>query len=203
MQVTKLEEAGKNRYFLYLDGHYFASVDTAICRTFGLEVGRAIGEEDMIRLLEEALVRKARERALHLLDRQPYTRRALRDKVVRTNDPVYTDLALDQLEEAGILDDFSYGCALAEELIQTKYASNRQIEETMRRRGVSREAMSRVKEALPADETNRVRALVLRRLRCTDGPLDEKKLLAALLRKGYGIGAVKNGIRSVLEDSED
>ena len=194
MRVSELKEVGKNRFYLYLDGEYKACVDKGICQRFGLEEGAEIKEEHLLPLLESALIRKARERALYLLDRQNYTKKKLLEKISATNDPQYAAAAVEELERVGLLDDLAYGRLLAEEMICRRAASNKKILEQLRCRGLSSENLGILREELPGEE-KRVAHLLQHKYASLLAEGETKKVVASLARQGFSLLVIRQQLR--------
>ena len=74
-----------------------------------LKEGLPVTEEQLEEIRYEADYRKARERALYLLEYRDHSRKELIDKLLRSvNNPSIAEEIADKMEEYGFLDDERY-----------------------------------------------------------------------------------------------
>lgn len=149
-----------------------------------------------------AELKKAKIKALKLLERMDRTEAQLREKLLQAEfAPELVDQAVEYVKHYGYLDDERYVRNYIEYRKDQK--SRRQIEQELQyRKGVSPELVREVYEKLePADEKLLIRAY-LRKKQYDAETCEEKqrqKLIAALARKGFRVG----DILSVLREPEE
>ncbi len=135
-------------------------------------------------------VEEARDIVLRRLDRSAAPRAALAALLERKEvDPRIATEVLDRLEAAGLVDDDAYAAALARTRFSQKGASRRAIEDELRRKGLGERSIAGALAQISGDdEADAALALARKRLRAARGldrPTQERRVLAALGRKGY------------------
>lgn len=121
-------------------------------------------------MCEQNLYKKARLRALHLLERADRTEKGLRQKLLASYPEEVAEDAMDYVRSFGYLDDRRY----AENYIRFRGQSRSrlQIRQELQRKGVSRELIQEAWETVSGEEE-----------------LDERELIRTLVRKKYPSGA--------------
>ena len=198
MRITAITRKKGTRWQVDVDDEYWAILDAEIIVSFHLKTGTELTEEQQQEILLAADRRRARERALYLLDYRDHSRWELVEKLCRTVD---RDIALetaDRLEEMGLLDDEAYARKLARYYILTKkYGARRAVLE-LRKKGIpSGLAVQAVGETEP--EEDQLTELVLRKYaRYLEADEDRKgrdKVIRALMRLGHGYYDAADAVR--------
>ena len=118
MIVTGLEKMeGSSRWKVEVDGEYWNILDAEIIVRFRLKKGAAVTEELLRKALDAAEYRRARERALYLLDRKDYSSWELEQKLARNVSPETARKVVERLQELGLLNDEEYARKLARHYI--------------------------------------------------------------------------------------
>ena len=200
MELTAAEPRRKGLVQLFLDGEPGPKIDREVFLLSRLKPGDQVDEEALEELTQASDARRAREKALYLLEHRSHSKRELTEKVARTAaSREAAQAAADKLEEMGLLDDRAYARGLARELFGRKRYGARRVEQELRRKGIGREIIGEVLEEDGDDAGAReARAQVLER-RYPAGREDEKtrrRAVAALQRMGYPYDQV----RSLLEE---
>lgn len=100
---------GRGRARVYLDGAFAFVLYKAELREFGIAEGGTLSDEAYARITEEVLPARAKKRAMHLLEKRPYTERALRDKLADGAYPQEAvDAAIDYVKSYGYVNDLQY-----------------------------------------------------------------------------------------------
>ena len=84
MEITAIEPRRKRLSQLYLDGEPAVKVDTETLLKAHWKVGMEISDEELHGLLQESETRRAKEKALYLLEYRNYSKRELTEKIART-----------------------------------------------------------------------------------------------------------------------
>ena len=84
MEITAIEPRRKRLSQLYLDGEAAVKVDTETLLKAGWKPGMEISDEDLHQLLQESEARRAKEKALYLLEYRSHSKKELADKISRT-----------------------------------------------------------------------------------------------------------------------
>ncbi|MEZ3504438.1 MAG: recombination regulator RecX [Lachnospiraceae bacterium] len=150
----------------------------------------------------EPELKRAKLKALRLLERMDRTEAQLREKLLGAEfEPAIAEQAIDYVKSFGYLDDERYVRNYIE--YRSRQKSRRQIEqELLFRKGVSKELILKVYEEL---EDSDEKALIRRQLekkhyhpaKCDER--QRQKLTASLLRKGFRMG----DILSVMKEAQE
>lgn len=93
--------------------------------------------------IDPAVIERAREAALRLLDRRRRTRKELDDKLRQAgHDPESRRAALDRLARVGLVDDLEYARAFLRERLPKRAVGDRRIKQALSQRGVSPDAIA-------------------------------------------------------------
>lgn len=144
---------------------------------------------------------RARERVLWYLDRSDRTEKELRERLKRGEfSQEVCNEVIERLKEVGIIDDRRYAMRFAERSVEAN-VSRRQTYAKMLAKGISREIIDDTLSAVEVDETAQVRALIEKKYanKLTDTQ-NTKKVYAALMRKGFSYGAVRDALKAYSEE---
>ena len=140
MLITRIEKSKNKRYRIYGEDTFLFSLYGKELKRYGIEEDKELDEDAIEVIREEILVKRARERALYLLERRPMTVSMLHARL-RGND--YTEDVIDRtiqfLKTYHYLDDAEYVRMYVETSAHKK--SRRQMEYELLRRGVDKESI--------------------------------------------------------------
>lgn len=209
MELTAAEPRRKGLTQLYLDGEPGPKIDTEVFVLSRLKPGDEVTQEELLELVERSDARRAREKALYLLEHRAHSKRELTEKIARTaSSREAAQAAADHLEEIGLIDDRAYGESYARELFLRKRFGARRVRQELARKGIDREIIDQVLSQYQEDGGEEAMAgeniaLVLSK----KYPLwreDEKvrrRAVAALQRLGYTYGQIQ-GVMGELDEME-
>ncbi len=125
MRITALLPLDKKRYKVYLDGQFaFALYKSELLRC-NISEGEEISDETVEFIKKDILTKRAKQRALYLLDRMDRTRAQLREKLKEGLYPDdVTDTVMRYLEGIGLTDDKDYARRFVEEKKASKSRSD-------------------------------------------------------------------------------
>ena len=189
MKITSITKKNGTRWQIEVDDEYWAILDAEIIVNQHLKVGVELTEERMEEILRAADFRRARERALYLLDYRDHSRGEIVEKLSRNVDRVIAEEVADKLCELGLFDDGAYAQKLARHVLLTKKYGARRAEFEMRRKGIDgRLAAEAVAEVEPDEDLLEELALKKYGRYLEDDP-DGKgrdKAIRGLMRLGHG-----------------
>jgi len=189
MKITSITKKNGARWQIEVDDEYWAILDAEIIVNQHLKVGVELTEERMEEILRAADFRRARERALYLLDYRDHSRGEIVEKLSRNVDRVIAEEVADKLCELGLIDDGAYAKKLARHFLLTKKYGARRAEFEMRRKGIDgRLAAEAVAEVEPDEDLLEELALKKYGRYLEDDP-DGKgrdKAIRGLMRLGHG-----------------
>ncbi len=176
-----------------VDRGRFASLPVAALEPLSLQLGAALAPAVLDRLRDLADVEAAERAALRALARRAHARGDLRRRLVRKqHPPAAVDAALERLTGRGLLDDGRFAEQYAA-LRATRGKGPARLLRDLVAQGVERrtaeDAVGRALEDEGIDPQLEARAVAAKRARQLDGlpvPVRKRRLLAFLLRRGYG-----------------
>ena len=203
MEITAIEPRRKRLSQLYLDGEAAVKVDTETILKAGWKPGMEISDEELHELLQESEARRAKEKALYLLEYRSHSKKELADKISRTTSREAAEAAVERMEELGLVNDESYARQLAEYLMERKGYGVRRARQELLQKGIDREFIEELLEELAPDPEEKLREIVERKYQ--NQLKDEKgyrRTVAALQRLGYGWEDIKTVLAEFLYEEE-
>lgn len=165
--------------------YYFHS---SIISEYNLKEGMNIPEDAVEEIAEANEYRKARERALYLLDGRDYSFRELYDKLMSNYSEDICLRVCKYLAEMRLINDRRYAELRARELFEIKRVGMFKAKMELRRRGISDEIIAEVVEQYSDEEEAfaRLEELVEKKYeRYLTSEKGVQKVKSALLRQGY------------------
>ena len=201
MTITEILPLGTKKSKVLTDEDFAFSLYRGEIKKMELEVGKELTGDFLKTELYPLLIRRSRERLLYLLKQRDYTEAELRRKFHEGFYPEeIAELALDYGRSLRYVDDRR----VAETYIRTRSRekSARYIKTALRNRGVDKELIEELLEAEAPDESAQIcRELKKRRYSTELDNKAEQRIYAALLRKGYTYGAIRDAIRTYTCDN--
>ena len=137
MLITRVEEGKGKKYRVFADEQFLFSLFGKELKQFHLRVDEEISDDVVKHILDMVVYKRAKERALFLLERKPLSIHMLREKLVRNEYPVdVIDKVIYFLEQYHYVDDLEYTRMYVE--TYSKRKSRKQIQCDLYRKGISR-----------------------------------------------------------------
>ena len=189
MKITAITKKNGTRWQIDVDDEYWAILDAEIIVDHHLQTGVELTEERMEEILRAADFRRARERALYLLDYRDHSRGEIVEKLCRNVDREIAEEVADKLCELGLIDDEAYARKLARHFVlDKKYGPRRAVFE-MCRKGIDSGTAAEAVDAVEPEE-DFLEELALRKYgRYLEDDADGKgrdKAIRGLMRLGHG-----------------
>ena len=179
-------------------------LDRSLCESEGLAAGQDISEERLCRLVQISACRRARSRAVWLLESRDYTQKGMYDKLRRLFGDCAAKDAADYCAQIGLIDDARFAERLAFSMSQ-RGISDREAVRRLVAKGVPRDiAQDAVNEA-ESDPASQLKQIIERKYAAkllTGDRKEVEKVVAALARKGFGFGDIRLAI-SAFTDATD
>lgn len=193
MTILKLEPYLKTKTKVYFEEDRPAFVlYNAEIRKYGLSADMEMSAELYSEILDEVLIKRARQRALYLLDDYSRTEAQLRTKL---REGFYPDEAVDAAiayaKEKHYLDDTYYAGEFA--AVRTRKKSRRMVAMELAARGIDRELIGQTMENLETDEKETIKSLIVKKYPDISD-IDEdarNKLFRSLMSKGFRYEDIK------------
>ena len=201
MELTAAEPRRKGLVQLYLDGEEAVKLDREVFLRAGLRPGDQISDEELHQLILDSDARRAKEKALYLLEHRNHSKRELTEKIARTAASwEAAEAAAGQMEELGLVDDQAYARDRAREMFLRKRWGPLRVKQELRRKGIDGELIEELlEEYRQRDEgglvAENVRAVL--ETKYSGWREDEKqrrRAFAALQRRGYSYEELREGM---------
>lgn len=204
MIVTGIEPCTKTKFKIYLDGKFAFVLYKGELSRYGIGKDEEIPADVVQKIKTEVVLKRAKLRAMHLLEDMDRTEAALREKLrqgLYTQDMI--DKAVDYVKSFGYLDDARY----AENFVRSRQnsKSRKEIQAALLQKGVPSELVGRALEVCYEDcgEEAAIRS-ILRKKRFDSGASDDRekqRIYAYLARKGFRYDAVRQVIQNYEDDA--
>lgn len=202
MVVTAIKQSSPGRFVVEFDGGETLRSTLEAVTDARLYVGMELDEEAFEALKRSTSKALDRQKALEMLSRRPYSRRELKDKLLRRGtDEQSVEDCIAWLDEHGFLDDGEYADAVARHYTAKGYGAGR-VKSELRRRGIERELADETLEALP-ENTEKIDAYIARRLNDPKDRDSVRKIGAALFRRGYSWEEIRAALRRFDTETEE
>lgn len=202
MIVTALKQSSPERFIVEFDGGETLRSTLDAVTDARLYVGMELDEEAFEELKSSSSKALDRQKALELLSRRPYSRRELKDKLLRKGtDELSADDCVLWLSECGFLDDSEYASAVVRHYSAKGYGPGR-IKSELIRRGIERELADDALSELP-ENTEKIDAFIARRLNDPKDRESVRKISAALFRRGYSWEEIRAALRRFDTETEE
>lgn len=206
MTVTKIEPLTKIKFKVYLDGRFAFVLYKGELSRLGIAEGAEISQEVVEMIRRDVVFKRAKLRAMHLLEDMDRTEAGLREKLRRG---FYPDDAAEEairyVKSFGYLDDSRY----AENFVRSRKGSKsrREIQALLLRKGIPADKIEAAFEACYSEdkggEEEAVRK-ILKKKRFSREGTDEaqtQKIYAYLARKGFRYETIRQVIQNYNENA--
>ncbi len=203
MKITKIEKFKGKTLGVYFEEEEPVFVNSEIVAEFHLKEGMNIPESAVEQIVKANDTRRARERALYLLDARDYSYTELFKKLEVNYDEDICYEVLNSLAELGVVDDRRYAQRLGEYLIEKKRFGRYRAAMEMKRRGLSKDLISETLDKY--DEDSVVRLYELVKEKYEQYLTDQKgvnRVKNALVRKGFSYDDINAVIKTVLSEED-
>lgn len=204
MELTAAEPRRKSLTQLYLNGEAAVKIDTETFLRSGLKPGDELSDEELHELIQASDARRAREKALYLLEHRSHSKKELTEKIARTAaSREAAQAAADRMEELGLLNDETYARDLARELFLRRRFGKARVRQELRLKGINPELIEELLEEYGDEELalENIRTVLEKKYA---GWQEEEKLrrraFAALQRLGYSYDLIRSAMRPEDED---
>mgnify|MGYP005884326071 FL=1 len=200
MIVKAVVPVDKRKCKVFLEGDLAFVLYKSEAARFHIEEGNDLPAKTYEMIEEEILLKRARDRALYLLQSQGRTQAEM---IKKLKDDGYsqsvTERVLSFLQEYHFIDDNAY----TENYIHVNKGrkSKRQITYELQQKGVDRDQIRQMLEENPVDEEETVRALLKKKTggRIPEDKKEIQKLAAFLGRKGFSFEVISRVLRDVAD----
>ena len=201
MLVTKIQAVTKQKYRIELDGQPAFVVYKGELSRYGIKEGHELSGTVYEELVGQVLTKRAKLRAMHLLESMDRTRAELEKKLQSSEYPGEAVAeALAYVESFGYLDDKRYARHYVE--CKKEGRGKARLKMELAQKGVDRNIIEEVLDEAKLDDCRDTIRELVRKRRRGDGPMDDRerqRIYGYLMRKGFS----SSDILSVLKEKED
>ena len=146
---------------------------------------------------------RAKERALWYLDRSSLTEKALRERLMRSFVPGVVDRVIERLIDYGFINDEDYARRYCESCMRSNI-SKRETVQKLYLKGIPIDLAKSTVEEYTWDMVAQIKALLQKKYSSKlNDEQSIKKVFAALLRKGFGYGDIKDALKEYSTEIEE
>ena len=197
MIVTGIEELTKTKFKVYLDGAFAFVLYKGELKRYEIKTGEELSEESYAKIQTEVILKRAKKRAMHLLEDMDRTESALREKLRMGLYPESAiEGAIEYVRSFGYLNDTRY----AENFVMSRKdsKSKREIRALLTQKGVSDDLITQAFEQCYGEESEQeaIRR-ILQKKHVDPETMDDKeyqKILGYLARKGFRYETIRRVI---------
>lgn len=204
-KIESIEKYKGRTVKLTLDEGEPAFLNADIVSRYGLKAGVSVPDSAWGEIRHADTFRRARERAMYLLDYRDYSYADLVKKLMDNYEEDICFEVADKLAELGFINDRRYAETLARRLCETKLLGEYRARLYMREKGIPAAIIAQSLEPYRDTATERAKELIERKYMKYYDPDDRalmQKLKNALARQGYGFGEIKDAIVLLEEEAE-
>ena len=169
-------------------------IHSEIIRKYNVAKGMELSEEEADRLIYENDLRRARERALYLMESRDHSYRELFDKLEKNYSEDICFEVCNRLAEIGVINDRRYAEKLCRQLFEVKKLGRYRVRQEMRLKGLGSEIIEETMENFSEEDEpfERLEKLVEQKYeRYLTDRKGVERVKNALARKGYSFGEIK------------
>lgn len=195
--VTKMEAVGKGKIRVSFDTGLSCLLYRGEIRSLGIREADGIDGDTYDRMLQEVLGKRAKKRAMHLLERMDRTKKQLYDKLLEGEYPAdCIEEAIAYVESYHYIDDARYACNYVRYAQEKK--SRMRIRQELLKKGVSSELIdAALEEEFCSDEEEQIKELLIKK-KYDPEHSDEKEFrrtYSFLLRRGFRSGDILKAMK--------
>lgn len=199
MIITRVEPLTKTKFRIYIDGEPVFVLYRGELKRFNIAEEEEISELTVEKINKEVILKRAKLRAMHLLEDMDRTEKALRDKLRQGGYPESAiDGAVKYVSSFGYLNDVRF----AENFVLSRKdsKSRREIQALLAQKGVPADTAQAVLEQIYGEDGEQASIRqILRKKRMDPERADEqtlRKIYGYLARKGYRYEDIRQVIQN-------
>ena len=200
MTVTEITEISKSRRKIWIDEEFAFVLYSGELKTYGIAQDQEMTEEAYHEIMTQLLPKRAKLRAMNLLQKRSYSVSQLRDKLVMGGYPAQVvQEAIEYVASFNYVNDDSYACDFIE--CSKEHKSKRRIFQDLGARGISGEIAERAWEQMAGEDEEGLERVQIRRWiekkhfsPETASPKEMRSMTAFLYRKGFTIDNIRSAL---------
>lgn len=204
ISAVEPQKKKKDRYNIYVDGEYKASLGAEALVTFGIREGAAIELSMLKEAVSKDNAQYAFDSAANLLSHKMRTRSELAERLKgRGVEEQAVETALDKLTSYGYVDDAAYAKEYVQSALLTGRWGRRAVEYKLKEKRLGQSVIDEAMALYTEEDEKEIARKQLQsaagRLKNDDARKQRQKIYAALARHGFDYGV----INALLSEEDD
>ena len=201
MTITDIKKGRKYLSAIYIDGELAVHLDTRVVLEENIRAGKEITDERLKELIDISNVRRAKEKALWLISYRDHSKKELVQKIAKTADKESAEIAVDRMEELGLVNDEKYARRYLDQLINIKHLSKNAAKYKLLEKGIDRNLIDEILCETETDPQEHIRAIIERKyLKNLSDEKCKRRCFAGLQRMGYSYSDINSVLQEYIED---
>ncbi|MDO4608842.1 MAG: regulatory protein RecX [Clostridia bacterium] len=204
MKIVEIKRDKKHTVKVTFDNDRFYNFDLDYFNGICLHEDDEISDSELIAHLKESDYIRAKSRGMWFLDRADYSKKKLYEKIVAGGiSAAAAARATARLKELGLIDDVRLCARLAERYAEQN-VSKRETFAKLMQKGIPTDIIKSVLEDTNFDEAAQIETIIQKKYKTRLTDKDSiQKVYAALIRKGFSYGAVREQIKKYTQEIEN
>lgn len=200
MIVTEIKPVTRQKFQIELDGQPAFVLYKGELSRYHIQKDKELPQEIYEELVGQVLTKRAKLRAMHLLEKMDRTRAELKKKLEQSGYPAKAvEEALEYVESFHYIDDVRYAARYIE--FQKSKKGKARLKMELLQKGISAEIVARaLEEAEEQMDTKETIRRMFQSKRKGEGPLEEKekqRLYGFFMRKGFSSSEILSVFREI------
>lgn len=206
MIVTDIVEYSKSKYKIFIDGEFAFVLYKGELRQFKIKKDEELGIDIFNEINNGVLVKRCKLRAMHLLEKRPYSEYVMRTKL---KESLYSDeqidITIDYLKSFKYIDDYSYCVQYIETYSANK--SVKRLKQDLMQKGIKaaviEDAIDNCRENDELGDEGAMIQSILRKRGFGQGEMSQKEIAKTynyLMNKGFSFDIIKYEMRHYIDD---
>ena len=204
MKITSIEKYKGSTYRIDFDEGESAYLNIEIINKFNLKAGLDLPLSAWEQIKQESDYRRARERALYLLDRRDYSFVEMFKKLRQNYDEELCYRVMQRLVELGSINDRRYAEGLARHYMEVKLFGRRRAFQEMRLKGLTKEVIDIALQEYDEGADERLRRLIEKKyLRYMTDEKGINRAKNSLVRYGYDYSDINRAFKQIESECDE
>lgn len=202
MIITDIRYGKNRKYEIYLNDEFAFELYKSEINAYHIEKEQELEDSVYQALIYEVIGKRAKKRAMHILEKNDKTEQQLREKLKENRYPAQSiESAIEYVKSYQYIDDRSYARRYIE--YRSRNKSKKKLMMELYAKGISKDIIEEVFETVDVAEEIAIEKLILKKSK-TPWELDsesKRKIIMSLVRKGFSYAQVER-VFSTLEEQQ-
>lgn len=203
-EISFIEKFKGSTYCIEFEDGDKIFLNSEIISQYSLKQGARIPISALEEIVSDNDYRRARERALYLIEFRDHSYKELNDKLEKNYSDEVCQRVMEKMLELHLIDDRKYAEKLARQLIEVKRFGAYRAKFEMRRKGLDKELIDELLEIYDEGSIERLDVLVEKKYaRYLVDRKGVQKVKNALARQGYSYSDISAVLENYMDEVED